>query len=193
MNFLAHLFLAEDTADSMIGNLAGDFVKGRLKEDLPPAIADGIRQHRRVDAFTDAHPEVAGLRRVLLADHGHWSRVIGDVFLDHFLACSFHDFAGEALEAFAARVHERLDRRLADLPGRLRLVYPAMRDGQWLVSYRSVEGIHAALTNMSRRITRHPDLAAATVHLYGPSRAELARRFRAFMPDVIRFARSGRT
>src|SRR5690242_14634083 len=71
MNHLAHLFLAAPTAESLIGNLAGDFVKGRIGDRFPPAIADGIAQHRRIDAFTDSHPSVAAFRRVLIPDHGH--------------------------------------------------------------------------------------------------------------------------
>src|SRR5438552_18989766 len=83
MNYLAHLFLAEQTAESLIGNLAGDFVKGALGDRFAPGIAEGIRHHRRVDAFTDAHPQVAAFRRVLIPQHGHYARVISDVFFDH--------------------------------------------------------------------------------------------------------------
>ena len=56
MNHLAHLFLAAPTAESLIGNLSGDFVKGAIGDRFPPGIAAGIAQHRRIDAFTDAHP-----------------------------------------------------------------------------------------------------------------------------------------
>jgi glyoxylase-like metal-dependent hydrolase (beta-lactamase superfamily II) len=42
MNHLAHLFLAQETAESLIGNLAGDFVKGALGDRFPPAIAEPL-------------------------------------------------------------------------------------------------------------------------------------------------------
>ena len=45
MNYLAHLFLAEDNPQSIIGNLLGDFVKGRLeqyKNIYNPEIIAGI-------------------------------------------------------------------------------------------------------------------------------------------------------
>src|SRR6476661_8265750 len=105
MNYLAHLFLAAETAESLIGNLAGDFVKGALGDRFPPAIAEGIRHHRRVDAFTDAHPSVAAFRRVLIPEHGHYGRVISDMFFDHFLAVDFSGYAQESLDAFLARVY----------------------------------------------------------------------------------------
>lgn len=185
MNYLAHLLLGGDTAEAMIGSLAGDFVKGPIHGD--DAISQSIRKHRRIDAFTDSHPSVAAFRRVLIPDHGHYARIIADVFFDHFLANDFARYSGEPLEAFVARVHAALDPHAAALPGRLRLVYPYMRDQQWLLSYRDVDGIRVALTNLSRRLSRRPHLEAATHHLID-SRQELARRFEAFFPNLIEFS-----
>lgn len=187
MNHLAHLFLAGDSPESLIGNLAGDFVKGPLGDRFPPAIRDGIVQHRRIDSFTDAHPAVAAFRRVLIPEHGHYSRVIADMFFDHFLSCRFDEYAGEPLEAFLARTFAAIDPHQHLLPGLLRVLYPRIRDEGWLLSYREIGGIHLALTNMSRRFSRKPELASATRHLVD-SRAELERRFEEFFPDVMRFA-----
>src|SRR5215212_9701912 len=82
MNHLAHLFLASGAplpsaapappgttalhrAQLVIGNLAGDFVKGPIGDRFPPAIAAGIAQHRRLDAFTASHRHLAPFRRVV--------------------------------------------------------------------------------------------------------------------------------
>jgi acyl carrier protein phosphodiesterase len=189
MNYLAHLFLAADSAESLIGNLAGDFVKGALRERFTPGIRDGIRQHRRIDAFTDTHPHVAAFRRVLIPDHGHYARVISDVFFDHFLATSWSRYARQPLEVFLQHVYAAIDPHVAELPGYLRFVYPRMRDQQWLLSYADVEGIRTALTNLSHRLSRQPHLETATHHLID-SRPELERRFHDFFPDVVAFARS---
>jgi acyl carrier protein phosphodiesterase len=187
MNHLAHLFLASDTAESLIGNLAGDFVKGTLRERFPPAIHDGIMHHRRIDAFTDAHPATAAFRRVLVPEHGHYARVIADIFFDHFLACRFEEYGGESLESFLTRTYALIDPHEASLPGMLRYVYPRMRDEGWLESYREIDGIHLALTNIARRFTRGPHLETATRHLVD-SREELERRFEEFFPQVMAFA-----
>lgn len=184
MNYLAHLFLGGDTAESLIGNLAGDFVKGRIDDDTP--FAEGIRNHRRVDAFTDTHPSVAAFRRVLIPEHGHYARVISDMFFDHFLACDFPHYGTRTLDEFVDWVFATIDPHERDLPGTLRLVYPRMREGHWLRSYRDVEGIHIALTNMSKRLSRRPHLETATRHLID-SRVELERRFHEFFPDVVAF------
>ena len=189
MNHLAHLFLAGPGAESLIGNLAGDFVKGPLGERFPPAIREGIVQHRRIDAFTDSHPNVAAFRRVLIAEHGHYSRVIADMFFDHFLARRFDELAGEPLEAFLARTFATIDPHAGELPGLLRVVYPRMRDEGWLLDYREIGGIRVALTNISRRFSRRPRLETATRHLVD-SRDELEREFDRFFPEVVAFAKS---
>jgi acyl carrier protein phosphodiesterase len=190
MNYLAHLFLARPTPQSLLGNLAGDFVKGPIGDRFPPLIAEGIRQHRRIDAFTDSHPEVAAFRRVLVPEHGHYARVIADVFFDHFLAIDFAAWSSEPLPAFVTRVSSLLDEQLDAMPPRLRAIWPRMRDQQWLLSYAEVESIRMALFGISRRLSRQPDLAGAAHHLTGPTRPELERRFRAFFPDVIAFSLS---
>lgn len=189
MNHLAHLFLAKQTPESLAGNLSGDFVKGPLGDRFPPGIRKGIEQHRSIDAFTDSHPSVAAFRRVLTPEHGHYSRVIADMFFDHFLACRFEELAREPLDAFLARTFAAIDPLQHLLPGRLRTLYPHIRDEQWLQSYRDIGAMHDALRNISYRFTRRVNLETATRHLTD-SREELERHFEAFFPEVIEFARS---
>lgn len=191
MNYLAHLFLAGPSVESLIGNLAGDFVKGPLRHQFTPGIRDGIRLHRSVDAFTDTHPQVAAFRRVLIPDHGHYARVISDVFFDYFLANNWRRYSDEPLPAFLQRIYRTIDPHVAQLPGHLPFVYPRMRDEQWLLSYVGIDGIRITLTNLSRRLSRRPHLEDATHHLVD-SRPELERRFHDFFPDVVAFAKDER-
>ena len=184
MNYLAHLFLAGGSPESLIGNLAGDFVKGALGDRFTPGIREGIMQHRRIDAFTDTHPHAAAFRRVLIPDHGHYARVISDVFFDHFLATSFSRYSSETLEEFVNRVFSAMESQ--PRPGRLAYAYPYIPS--WILSYREVEGIRIALTNLSRRLSRRPHLETATHHLID-SREELERCFHEFFSDVVAFAK----
>ncbi|HSP16510.1 MAG TPA: ACP phosphodiesterase [Thermoanaerobaculia bacterium] len=188
MNYLAHLFLAGDTPESLLGNLAGDFVKGRLGDEFPPAIKRGIVQHRKIDEFTDTHPAVAAFRRVIAAEYDHYARVIADVFFDHFLACDWNDYSAESLGEFLQRVFASLDPLLGQMPGRLPFLYPRMRDGRWLESYAEVDGIHIALRNLSRRFSRGPHLETST-HFLVDARGTLHAHFRRFFPDVVDYAK----
>lgn len=192
MNHLAHLFLAAPTAESLLGNLSGDFVKGALNGRFPPGVAAGIMEHRRIDAFTDSHPEVAVIRRIIGSGHGHYSRVISDMFLDHFLACRFEEYARESLPRFLRRTWATLDPHVDSMPGHLRHVYPIMRDEGWLPSYASFDGIWIALFNISRRFSRQPRLEIATPLLI-TNRQAMLDSFGRFMPDVIRYAKGLRS
>jgi acyl carrier protein phosphodiesterase len=188
MNHLAHLYLATPTAESLIGNLSGDFVKGALGERFTPGIRAGILQHRYIDAFTDSHPSVAAFRRLLVPEHGHYSRVIADMFFDHFLASRFEELGGEPLEQFLSRTFRLIDPHQQELPGRLRMIYPRIRDEGWLLTYREIDGIHFALRNIARRLSRPHPLESSTRHLT-ESRRELEERFDEFFPDVVAYSR----
>ena len=191
MNHLAHLFLADDSPESLLGNLSGDFVKGRLGDEFPPAVRAGIVEHRKIDEFTDTHPEVASFRRIIAADHGHYARVIADVFFDYFLSVEWPDYHSAPLDVFLSGVWAKLDPLIDLMPPRLRRIYPRLRDEQWLLSYREVSGIRTALTMMSYRFSRKPHLETA-VPLLEESRGALRFHFRRFLPDVIRYITSFR-
>lgn len=189
MNYLAHLFLAPADPLALVGNLAGDFVEGRLEGHWTGALRAGIEQHRRIDAYTDSHPEVAAFRRVLIPEHRHYSRVISDVFFDHFLATEWKRYSSGTLEEFIDRTFATLDAHQDVFPDSLKYVYPRMK--AWLLSYREIDGIETALRNMSRRLSRKPHMETAVNFLRDrDARAELLRRFEAFFPDVIAFAKT---
>ena len=186
MNFLAHLFLADRTPDSLLGNLAGDFVKGALGDAFRPAVREGIMEHRRIDEFTDTHPSVGVFRRIIAVEQGHYAGVVSDLFLDHFLACDWAAYSDERFDDFLRRVFTTLDPMIDEMPGHLPFVYQRMRDGRWLQSYSETRGIETALRNLSRRFSRAPHLERA-VHLLDDRRDDLQQHFTAFFPQAIAF------
>lgn len=186
MNYLAHLFLARRTPDSLLGSLAGDFVKGTVGGQFRPAVREGIMEHRRIDEFTDTHPSAGALRRIIAAEQGHYAGVIGDLFLDHFLARHWDEYSSERFEDFLHRVFTTLDPMIGEMPGHLPFVYQSMREGRWLQSYREAAGIETALRNLSRRFSRAPRLDRA-VHLLDDRRHDLQHHFSAFFPEAVAF------
>ena len=63
----------------------------------------------------------------------------------------------------------------------------AIVDGERSLSYRTLDGIHAALFHLSKRLSRQPHLETATRHLVD-SREELERLFGVFFPEVAVFS-----
>ncbi|WP_395734591.1 hypothetical protein [Prosthecobacter sp.] len=58
MNWLAHLYLSEPEVEFRVGNLLPDWVGPWEMVGLAEGFQRGIARHRRIDAFTDAHPVV---------------------------------------------------------------------------------------------------------------------------------------
>ncbi|MBK9975161.1 MAG: DUF479 domain-containing protein [Planctomycetes bacterium] len=183
MNYLAHLVLADETPQSLIGNLAGDFLQGIDPEQIHPLLRPGIERHRIVDRYTDAHATVAQSRARL---DGHWrffGRVLVDVFYDHFLAAGFERFCGQPLSKFAATVYTALERGADLLPPRLARAAPVMIQHDWLQAYAHIEGIEEILGRMARRTRHGSNLAQAVVDLRREY-AALSADFESFFPAL---------
>ena len=100
MNYLSHLFLAEDTEESKIGNLLGDFVKGRLNDDFSPEIINGIKTHRKIDLFTDSHETVRQTKKLISPERRKYSGVLIDIFFDHFLTLQWQIYSDKDFDLF---------------------------------------------------------------------------------------------
>lgn len=86
MNYLAHLYLAEDSAESILGNLLRDFLKGWNADSYCEVIQKGIQLHKKVDRYTDTHFIVHQSKTLISSQNKRYSGIIVDVFYDHFLA-----------------------------------------------------------------------------------------------------------
>ena len=169
MNFLAHLVLSDvpfmpDYPDLVVGNFAAEAVRGRAAlEAYPLSVQRGIRLHRLIDSFTDAHPLVRrSTARLRAAGLSKWAGVVSDVGYDHLLARSFahyHHEASEPLPAFAQRHYALLHARRQELPERLQHLLHYMRRDDWLTGYAHPEGLERALLGLSRRVPQAAVLA----------------------------------
>lgn len=181
MNYLAHLVLADQTPLGLIGNLAGDFVRGVDVSTLHPEIRRGVAMHRAVDVFTDSHPVTRISRERLDPAWRHWRRVLVDVFYDHCLARDFERYAGKPLSEFAEGVYAALEAHAALLPPLLQRAAPVMVRHDWLRAYAHVEGVEEILWRMSRRSSRAPALDRAARELRADV-GKYAADFNAFFP-----------
>lgn len=188
MNFLAHLYLSGDQPKIMIGNFIGDFVKGRNPgERFEDDVAFGIELHRSIDEFTDRHDEVQKSKIRLRPKYRHYSGVIVDMFYDHFLASKWTRFHTTPLEHFASNAYDLLQTNRKILPDQVNWMLPYMIDGNWLVNYGKIEGIHRALSGMSRRTPYESHMHEASTDLRQGYEA-FGAEFDRFFPDLKKFA-----
>lgn len=178
MNYLAHLHLGGPQPAALLGSLYGDFVKGLLQGYWSAEIEAAIRLHRRIDAFTDAHPLVRRAKERFPQARRRYAGILLDVFFDHCLARHWADYAQEPLPVFAARVYATLASE-AQLPDRLALIAPRMAEQDWLGSYRDFAVLERVVASLQRRLVRPDALAGAL--------AELERLYEPLTLDFLEF------
>jgi acyl carrier protein phosphodiesterase len=161
MNWLAHLYLSEPCPAFRIGNLLPDLAPVSTLKDLPEEYQRGMAHHRRIDAFTDAHPVVHRSIARVPAPFRRFAGILTDVFYDYFLAREWRSFSKTPLPDFAAEVYASFSPRRHELPAEAYIRLEHMRQGDLLCSYRDRDGIAAALGRIGARLRRPVDLAAA--------------------------------
>ena len=188
MNYLAHLYLAEDTDESRLGNLLGDFVKGRIGNTYSPGIQRGIKTHRKVDVFTDSHQKFLESKELISPERRRFAGVIIDLSFDHFLAKNWAAYSDRELDSFNRSVYEMLKRNIGILPEKLALFLPRMINEDWLGSYKNLEGISLVIDRLSnrleRRFKRQNTLKGAAREIESNYR-ELDRNFKDFFPELV--------
>ena len=152
MNYLAHAVLSFDNREILAGNMISDFVKGKRQFDFPEVIQKGIRLHRAIDSFTDAHPVTKELASFFKPSYRLYSGAFADIVYDHFLANDKTVFETEgALRDFAAQTYRSLEKDLVLFPPLFQRIFPYMKSHDWLLHYRYPEGIEKSFQGLVRR------------------------------------------
>lgn len=176
-------------ADALAGAYLGDFVRGRVDDlvDLPVLTRQGITLHRKVDAFTDAHPiwrESAdrlpsGLRRL--------AGIVIDIVYDHYLCRHWDRYSETPLPEFAQLCYGSLLSRTQFMEEDARRGVRRMQEQDWIQTYLEPEGIDLAFRRLSRRSRALVELPKAT-ESFRNSYDELEQDFLAYYPKLIQFA-----
>lgn len=187
MNFLAHLYLAGEDEDLILGQMLGDFLEPGWREQVPPEVQRGVRQHQQVDQFTDRHPIFKRSRQRLPTGLRRYAGIVVDIYYDHLLANHWGRFHAElTLEEFARSRYDVLQKREDVLTAKLRRVLPSVVRHDWLTSYRDFAGIERALLGVSRRL-RHENPIAEAGEALRSEHDGLDEDFLEFFPDLERF------
>ena len=108
MNYLAHLYLSEDSPESLLGSIMGDFVKGTIGDRYPLKIKRGIKLHRKIDTYTDSHPTTRASRSLYSPARRRFAGIIVDLCYDHFLYRHWSEFTDVAIDQFICRIYDIL-------------------------------------------------------------------------------------
>ena len=190
MNYLAHMRLAGDDPECLIGNFLGDFVKGRLSADIyTPGIRHGIVMHRSIDAWTDSHEITRQCARIISPRRRRWSRVILDIFYDHLLAVNWERYSDESFAGFLKRAYVIILGASDIFPERDVYRIRTLVEGGWIERCRTISGLGMIFDGLSRRARRENPLSGSERELV-EHYDELNGCFNRFFPEVIEYAKS---
>jgi acyl carrier protein phosphodiesterase len=135
----------------MTGNMISDFIKGKKKFNYPIRIQKGIQLHRAIDTFTDGHPATKKAKEVFRPHYRLYSGAFVDVVYDHFLATDENEFTEESLLDFSRHVYTVLENNSEWFPPQFAMMFPYMKEHNWLYNYRTRWGTEKSLGGVVRR------------------------------------------
>jgi len=187
MNHLAHALLAGTDPDWILGGMLGDFVHGPVSPDLRPGVQAGLRLHRAIDVYTDAHPVVVALRAEFTPTYRRYAGIVIDVWFDHLLARDFGTWCAVPLADFSLALRTLLRQHADELPPDLQRFLHYMERSDLPLAYRDVGVIGRVFGGIGMRLSRANPLASA---LEETARLEsaFATAFAAFFPQLVEFA-----
>jgi len=189
MNFLAHVFLSGNNTPLAIGNLIADRIKGNQVKELPSEIQKGVYLHREIDEFTDKHPIFKECVRELFPKYRHYSRVLVDMYFDHFLAVNWQRYHPVPLAEFSEEFYDKLEVESTQFSDSIQKFIRALIQYNWFDEYRTLEGLRKILSQMERRTKFPSNLAAATEDLR-QKYPYFEGRFFEFMIELISFTKN---
>ena len=190
LNYFAHLYFAQPTVASTVGNLLGDFAKGVDLQTLPEAVLAGLHNHRAIDLYTDKHPIVLGLKNIFSPQRRRFAGIALDVYFDHLLIKYWGVFdsrpVDEVIQAFYARM---LEGQSLMPSAHMRNTTRRMVEYDWFGSYTEIDSIADALDSIASRI-RFKNQFFNAIEDLERSRELLRRGFLSYFPQLIDHVRS---
>ena len=152
----------------MMGNFFADGIVGNKFSHYNQDIQKGIRLHREIDTFTDAHPIVKQSKRRLHERYGLYKGIIIDIFYDHFLAKNWNNYSATPLDVYVNAVYNLLNSEFENLPEKTQYMLPFMIEYNWLYNYQFIEGIQRVLNGMNNRTKKksHMNLAVEDLQIH---------------------------
>ena len=186
MNFLAHSYLSF-SEEQLVGNMIADFVKNRDVARLPESIQKGIKLHRAIDTFTDAHPLIHEAKAPFRPLVRLYSGAFVDVAFDYFLANDTAENSQREWQEHSQRVYAVLRRYEEFLPEVFKKVLDKMQKDDWLYNYRNEWGIEYSFRNVVNK-AQFLDKTTNVFPAFLANKDFLREKYEIFFPEIKSFA-----
>ena len=186
MNFLAHSYLSF-SEEQLVGNMIADFVKNRDVARLPESIQKGIKLHRAIDTFTDAHPLIHEAKAPFRPLVRLYSGAFVDVAFDYFLANDSTENSQREWQEHSREVYAVLRRYEEFLPEVFKKVLDKMQQDDWLYNYRNEWGIEYSFRNVVNK-AQFLDKTTNVFPAFLANKDFLREKYEIFFPEIKSFA-----
>ena len=186
MNFLAHSYLSF-SEEQLVGNMIADFVKNRDVARLPESIQKGIKLHRAIDTFTDAHPLIHEAKAPFRPLVRLYSGAFVDVAFDYFLANDTTENSQREWQEHSREVYAVLRRYEEFLPEVFKKVLDKMQQDDWLYNYRNEWGIEYSFRNVVNK-AQFLDKTTNVFPAFLANKDFLLEKYEIFFPEIKSFA-----
>lgn len=186
MNYLAHIALSGDNTEHQVGGFLGDFYRGPLHGEFPPAIEAGIMAHRSLDAYVDRQQELHCFLQRFEKPMRRYAGIVADIIYDHILACDWHLYYTSQLDDFCRNFYAQLAAFENILPlGAKKFLHYAPSTG-WLQSYRDENNLTYILQRVGQRLKK-PIALETALPVFFEHRTSITKEFHALYPRLQTF------
>lgn len=148
----------------MLGQLLGDFAINSVLQGRHSGLALGVRAHRALDRYTDAHPSFIEGSRLLAGGCGRYAPVVMDVLMDRVLVMHWDTvYSTVSFDTFLEQMYAAIARFEGDLPERMQRPAYRMRTMDWFSGFGEEAAFERVFYYMSKRV-RRPEFLLAAPH-----------------------------
>jgi len=192
MNWLAHLFLSEQSVDFQMGNILADPLKGKLWEGSSLQLKKGMAVHKIIDAYTDSH-KIVSKSKASLRKKGLLKAVIIDLVYDYFLTKNWDDFCNIPLKEFTHNFYLQTQTRTQSLSPKAQTFINNMVQRDTLNKYHDLKQVKTSFERLDMRLSprlRERETASGYFEVVEKNIIELEKDFMSFFPDLCSCVKS---
>lgn len=187
MNWLAHVFLSENSIDYQLGNLLADPLKGKLWEGASDEIKRGLKMHQKIDAYTDQH-EMFLLSKSRLGKKGYLKGVVVDLVYDHLLTLHWNKYSMVSLAEFLSQFHLNAIDASQRFPEKPKETIRRIVAADMLSSYSTIDGLEQAFARVDARLSERilkKENTLSYLNVVKQEMPNLDADFQIFFPDLM--------
>lgn len=182
MNYLAHSLFYQ-TEGQLVGQFLNDYIPNRDRFSLPLEIQKGIKLHREIDTYTDAHPIISEAKKVFSPLVRLYSGAFVDVVMDYFLANDTNIKNETEWKNHTQEVYCILKNHLSFFPESFKIILSKMEEEDWLYNYRYDWGIRFSLQNVLHK-AKYLDKNLPIYEVFLENKSYLQELYLQFFPDL---------